>query len=148
MIAAEYLTWSKSLCYSQSDLFYFFEEFHYQKLNITCLIDFWTGRSKGFAHVDFANDDHAAEAVVELRDIELLGRILRVDHAAKKSDSMNRNAAPPVSMVRPSQLLLNIHSQQFTSSLDTNKLSIFADVLRQDLRWNAHLAPAQCTLYS
>jgi RNA recognition motif-containing protein len=131
MIAASYLTWSKLLCYSLSDLFYFSEEFHYQKLNITCLIDFRTGRSKGFAHVDFANDDHAAEAVVELRDIELLGRVLRVDHAAKKSDSMNRNAAPPVSMVRPSQLKLSMYSQQFTLSLESHKLPIFSDVLRQ-----------------
>lgn len=58
------------------------------------------GRSKGFAHLDFATQAHADQAMTELTGVELLGRALRIDHAAKKLDSMNRNAAPPILSVR------------------------------------------------
>ena len=34
--------------------------------------------------------------MVDLAGVELLGRILRIDLAAAKTDSMNRNAAAPI----------------------------------------------------
>lgn len=58
------------------------------------------GRSRGFAHIDFATQAHANQALEELANVELLGRSLRIDLAAKKEDSMNRSAAPPILFVR------------------------------------------------
>lgn len=108
----------------------------------------WTGRSKGFAHVDFANDEHAAEAVVELRDIELMGRILRVDHAAKKTDSMNRNAAPPVSMVIVTLIWCKLRALDLTSIRKHNVLVIFHYVLSKNHQSDVLSARAPSTLFS
>lgn len=44
------------------------------------------GRSKGFAHVDFASSDLASRAVTELNGVELMGRSLRIDYAQRKED--------------------------------------------------------------
>jgi RNA recognition motif-containing protein len=59
-----------------------------------------SGRSRGFAHLDFNTQAHADQAMEELAGVELLGRALRIDHAAKKSDSMNRANAAPILSVR------------------------------------------------
>ena len=40
---------------------------------------------KGYAHVDFVDEESATRAVNELNGIELLGRALRVDRA-KRAD--------------------------------------------------------------
>lgn len=45
-----------------------------------------SGRSKGFAHVDFASPDLASRAVTELNGVELMGRSLRIDFAQRKED--------------------------------------------------------------
>lgn len=44
------------------------------------------GRSKGFAHIDFASQDLASRAVTELNGLELMGRSLRIDFAQRKED--------------------------------------------------------------
>ena len=44
-------------------------------------LDRETGRMKGFAHVDFVDEEQARRAVQELNGIELLGRSMRVDRA-------------------------------------------------------------------
>ena len=69
------------------------------------------GRSKGFAHIDFASPELCEVAVSTLQGVELLGRPLRVDHAAKKVDSMNRAAAPPVNNNRRLQRSVNDNGQ-------------------------------------
>ena len=61
----------------------------------------FVGRSKGFAHVDFNSFAESEAALRDLNGVELLGRPLRIDHAAKREDSMNKNAAPALSPQRP-----------------------------------------------
>eukprot|EP01038_Epipyxis_sp_PR26KG_P005565 gene5565-7687_t len=46
-----------------------------------------TGRPKGFGHIDFKDAESAERAIVELNGLELLGRQLRADHAARKDPS-------------------------------------------------------------
>ena len=51
--------------------------------------------------MDFPSYAEADSAVRTLTGVELLGRPIRIDHAARKEDSMNRNAAPALSGQRP-----------------------------------------------
>lgn len=44
-----------------------------------------SGRMKGYAHVDFADQGAAARAVEALNDLEVEGRQLRADHAQRKT---------------------------------------------------------------
>mmetsp|Transcript_19008 Transcript_19008/g.31815 ORF Transcript_19008/g.31815 Transcript_19008/m.31815 type:complete len:361 (+) Transcript_19008:47-1129(+) len=48
-------------------------------------VDRETGRSRGFAHVDFKDAESAERALVELNGLEVLGRQLRVDMAQRKA---------------------------------------------------------------
>lgn len=45
-----------------------------------------TGRSRGFGHIDFKDDESCQRAISELNGMEVLGRPLRVDIAQKKED--------------------------------------------------------------
>src|ERR1700686_4281964 len=45
-----------------------------------------TGRSRGFAFVEMANDDEAAKAIAALNGKEANGRVLKVNEAAPKAD--------------------------------------------------------------
>lgn len=46
-------------------------------------VDRETGKFRGFGHLDFSTDDDAAKALLELSEVELFGRKLRVDKAEK-----------------------------------------------------------------
>jgi nucleolin len=60
-------------------------------LKVRIATDRETGRSKGFAHVDFSTPDLASRAVSELNGVELMGRSLRIDHAQRKEDMPARD---------------------------------------------------------
>jgi len=49
-------------------------------------VDRETGRSRGFGHIDFKDEESCQRAISELNGMEVLGRPLRVDHAQKKED--------------------------------------------------------------
>ena len=51
-------------------------------------VDKVTGRMKGFAHIDFVDQEQANRAVQELNGIELLGRSMRVDKARQSDRSI------------------------------------------------------------
>lgn len=48
------------------------------------IIDQMTGRSKGFAFVEMANEEDAAAAIEEMNGKEVMGRELRVNEAHDK----------------------------------------------------------------
>jgi len=49
-----------------------------------------TGRTRGFGHVDFKDQDSANRAVDELNGLEVMGRQLRADHAAPRVEGRER----------------------------------------------------------
>jgi RNA recognition motif-containing protein len=54
-------------------------------LEASIVVDRYTGRSRGFGFVVFADDTHAAQAMEEMNGAELDGRPLRVDDAHDKA---------------------------------------------------------------
>jgi len=58
-----------------------------QFLKVRVNIDKETGRMRGFAHVDFVDEEATERALTELDGIELLGRALRVDRAKRSDES-------------------------------------------------------------
>ncbi len=55
-------------------------------------VDRMTGRSRGFAFVEFANEEDAAKAVEKWNDQELDGRPLRVNIAQPKTEGAPRRS--------------------------------------------------------
>jgi nucleolin len=53
--------------------------------NVRIAIDRETGRSKGFGHLDFGDQDTANRAVELLNNLEVEGRLIRADHAQNKA---------------------------------------------------------------
>ena len=51
-----------------------------------------SGRTRGFGHVDFKDQDSANRAVEELNGLEVMGRQLRADHAAPRIDNKERGS--------------------------------------------------------
>ena len=45
-----------------------------------------TGRKRGFAFVDMANDDEEQKAIDDLQDVEWMGRAIRVTKARPKNN--------------------------------------------------------------
>lgn len=58
-----------------------------QYVTVRMAIDRETGRQKGYAHIDFNNEEIAKRAVNELNGLEVLGRLLRADMAQRASGS-------------------------------------------------------------
>jgi RNA recognition motif-containing protein len=50
-----------------------------------------TGRPKGFAFVEMANNDDAVNAINSLNDKEIMGRNLKVNEARPRRESFRRN---------------------------------------------------------
>lgn len=63
-------------------------------------VDRETGRPRGFAFVEFASEDEAAEAIEKFNDYELAGRKLRVNAA---EDRPPRRGGPPTRASRSSR---------------------------------------------
>jgi cold-inducible RNA-binding protein len=70
---------------TESDLRALFEPFG-QVTRVHVGKDRETGRSRGFAFVEMANDDEAAKAIAALNGKEANGRALKVNEAAPKTD--------------------------------------------------------------
>lgn len=60
-------------------------------VDVRVAIDRRTGQPRGFAHADFVDVDSAAKGMEILRDIQVSGRMLRVDFSA----TVNRAGPPP-----------------------------------------------------
>eukprot|EP01041_Mallomonas_annulata_P009332 gene9332-19374_t len=56
----------------------------YKKVRLA--VDRETGRSRGFGHIDFKDDESAQRAISELNGMEVLGRQLRVDRATRREE--------------------------------------------------------------
>jgi cold-inducible RNA-binding protein len=70
---------------TEGDLTALFEPFG-EIARIQLMTDRDTGRSRGFAFVEMANDDAAAKAVAELNGKEVDGRALNVNEAKPKPE--------------------------------------------------------------
>jgi cold-inducible RNA-binding protein len=70
---------------TENDLRVLFEPFG-QVTRVHLGKDRETGRSRGFAFVEMANDDEAAKAMTALNGKEFGGRALKVNEATPKSD--------------------------------------------------------------
>jgi len=75
---------------TESDLRALFEPFG-QITRVHIAADRETGRARGFAFVEMANDDEAAKAIASLDGKEVGGRNLKVNEARPKAE---RSAAP------------------------------------------------------
>ncbi len=58
--------------------------------SLNLIIDKFSGRSKGFAFVEFATDGEADEAIKKFNNFELDGRKLVVNEARPQEDRPNR----------------------------------------------------------
>lgn len=65
---------------TDSELEKAFAEFG-EVISATVVMDRISGRSKGFGFVEFANDEDADKAKIELDGKELKGRAIRIDQA-------------------------------------------------------------------
>lgn len=54
--------------------------------SVTVVTDRYTGRPRGFAFVEMATPDAAADAIAGLNNKEVAGRMLRVDAARERRD--------------------------------------------------------------
>ena len=70
---------------TESDLRALFEEFG-EVTRLQIMTDRDTGRSRGFAFVDMADDQAAAKAIAALNDKEVNGRTLNVNEARPKTE--------------------------------------------------------------
>jgi cold-inducible RNA-binding protein len=70
---------------TESDLRQLFEPFG-QVTRIHVAVDRETGRARGFAFVEMANDEEAAKAIAALNGKEVAGRALRVNEALPKGE--------------------------------------------------------------
>lgn len=61
---------------------------HVSEANV--IVDFESGRSKGFGFVEMPNDSEANEAINALNSSQLSGRTLRVSQARPRQDRGNR----------------------------------------------------------
>ena len=55
--------------------------------SVKIIMDRYSGRSKGFAFIEMANDDEGRAAIAEMNGKELKGRPLKVDEARPRNDS-------------------------------------------------------------
>lgn len=55
-------------------------------LSVTVIMDKFSGRSKGFGFVEFANDDDAQKAIEGLNEKDMGGRPLKVNEARPMTD--------------------------------------------------------------
>jgi RNA recognition motif-containing protein len=76
-----------NLSYSanEDDLRQMFEE-HGTVVSAQVIMDRETGRSKGFAFVEFSNDQEAQAAISALDGKEIGGRVLKVNEARPRED--------------------------------------------------------------
>jgi cold-inducible RNA-binding protein len=58
---------------------------HGEIVDLVIPTDRMSGRPRGFAFVEFANDEQAAAAIQKLNGVELGGRNLRVDEATERA---------------------------------------------------------------
>jgi len=58
--------------------------------SVKIIIDKFTGKSKGFAFVDMADDAAAKQAIEALNDAELEGRNMKVNEARERENNNNR----------------------------------------------------------
>ena len=56
--------------------------------------DKYSGRSKGFGFVTFANDESATKAISEMNEKDFKGRALKVNEAKPMEESERRDRAP------------------------------------------------------
>ena len=56
--------------------------------------DKYSGRSKGFGFVTFANDESAAKAISEMNEKDVQGRALKVNEAKPMEESERRDRPP------------------------------------------------------
>ncbi|HEX2713546.1 MAG TPA: RNA-binding protein, partial [Candidatus Acidoferrales bacterium] len=75
---------------TESDLRALFEPFG-QITRLHVATDRETGRKRGFAFVEMANDEEAAKAITALDGKELGGRNLKVNEARPKADKTERS---------------------------------------------------------
>mgnify|MGYP000114829104 CR=1 FL=1 len=54
-------------------------------IDVKVITDQYTGRSRGFGFVTFANSEEAVKAIAEMDGTELDGRTIRVNEARQKS---------------------------------------------------------------
>ena len=57
-----------------------------QFVTVRMATDKETGKQKGYAHIDFKDEDSAKKAVIELNGLEVLGRQLRADMAQRNNN--------------------------------------------------------------
>lgn len=70
---------------SEADLRALFEPFG-QVIRVHLATDRETGRARGFAFIEMANDDAAAKAIASLDGKEVAGRNIKVNEARPKGD--------------------------------------------------------------
>ncbi len=54
--------------------------------SVKIIMDRYSGRSKGFAFIEMANDDEGRAAIAEMNGKEFKGRPLKVDEARPRND--------------------------------------------------------------
>lgn len=75
---------------SEDQLKELFEEYG-EVTSAKLIIDKMSGRSKGFAFVEMANDDEAKQAIEALNETELEGRNVKVNVAREREERPRRN---------------------------------------------------------
>lgn len=71
---------------SEEDLRQAFEAYG-QVSSVNIINDKYTGKSRGFAFVEMANDEEAKEAMANLNGTELNGRNLNINEARARNDN-------------------------------------------------------------
>ena len=66
-----------------------------QFITVRMAIDRETGKQRGYAHIDFKDEDIANRAVTELNGLEVLGRQLRADIAQRNTGGRDGNSRGP-----------------------------------------------------
>jgi cold-inducible RNA-binding protein len=78
---------------TESDLRELFAPFG-QVSRVHVAVDRETGRARGFAFVEMANDEEAAKAIAALNGKEVAGRALRVNEALPKGERSGPRSGP------------------------------------------------------